>query len=255
MKKILTIAAASLVLLSSCRSTEEGAVNGAMFGSMAGRAIGGITNGYYGEHIGSLVGMVAGGAAGAAVGHAEETKREKRVAELHRKHIERERRKAERQRRKAGNSAYGTYGNGADDVYAIGGSKSNSTYNASNGTYNMDGSSVAQQGNVADPVETVSISALNNSTVNTDNTQYVGTYNVSNGTYTANGNAVTSVNVSGQTAVGKTDNMVAKTESKSVGGKTSESITIDKPTENTVRKDDESGFDPTNSGNDVIDFE
>lgn len=233
MKKILTIAAASLVLLSSCRSTEEGAVNGAMLGSMAGRAIGGITNGYYGEHIGSLVGMVAGGAAGAAVGHAEETKREKRVAELHRKHIERERRMAERQqrmaerqRRKAATASRATIDNTADDLYSIG------------------GSSVAQRRTDINAVDTISVSSLHNGSVTANNTQYVGTYNVSSGTYTPNGAiAVTPVG-NGQA-----------TASNTVTGKLNENVTIDKPTETTVRKDDESGFDPTNSGDDVIDFE
>lgn len=199
MKKIVVITAAAMVLLSSCYSTGEGAINGAMFGSIAGGAIGGIMGGHYGHDVGTLVGMAAGGAAGAAAGHAEEKKRMERVERLHRRHVERERAKQEKRARKERARMNAT--NSADDIYYAGASKS------------------------LDAARSVSVDSLMNHgnarrRSHLSDADVIGTYNASNGSY------------------------VPK-----------DSVIISKPVEGTLRSDDQSGFDPTNSGNDVIDFE
>lgn len=72
MKKTLVLSVSAMLLMSSCTTTGEGAVNGAMFGSIIGSAIGGITGGPRGSDIGTLIGMAGGAAAGAAVGNANE---------------------------------------------------------------------------------------------------------------------------------------------------------------------------------------
>lgn len=68
MRKILLIASASLMLLSSCTSNM---MEGAALGSMFGSSIGAITGGHRGYHTGGLIGAVAGAALGAAVDESE----------------------------------------------------------------------------------------------------------------------------------------------------------------------------------------
>ncbi|MBP5338188.1 MAG: glycine zipper family protein [Prevotella sp.] len=60
------------LLLGSCGSMEQGAVNGGYFGHIIGSAIGGLTGGWRGEQVGSLAGVVGGAVAGAAIGSAVE---------------------------------------------------------------------------------------------------------------------------------------------------------------------------------------
>ncbi|MBQ0115693.1 MAG: glycine zipper family protein [Bacteroidales bacterium] len=70
MKKILVLATAAFMLMStSCTTSRQmaGTVAGASLGGMFGSSIGGILGGWRGHDAGRLIGMVVGGAAGAAV--------------------------------------------------------------------------------------------------------------------------------------------------------------------------------------------
>jgi len=75
MKKFSAPLLTLLLLVSACRSTEEGAYTGASFGALLGSAIGSIAGGHRGHDIGTIVGMAAGGATGAIVGQRNERKR------------------------------------------------------------------------------------------------------------------------------------------------------------------------------------
>ena len=79
------------LLVSSCRSTEQGAYTGATFGSVLGSAIGGISGGWRGHDIGTIVGMAGGAAVGAAVGAAAEKKQQEKIEGYHRRIEQRER--------------------------------------------------------------------------------------------------------------------------------------------------------------------
>ena len=70
---------AFLLLVSACRSVDEGAYTGASFGAMLGGVVGSIAGGRNGDNIGTLVGMAAGGAAGAIVGKHNELQKYERV--------------------------------------------------------------------------------------------------------------------------------------------------------------------------------
>lgn len=91
MRKVLLSMIIGALLLSSCRTTEEGAFNGAYFGSILGSAIGGISGGRYGHNMGTIVGMAAGAAVGAAVGSANESEQKERIEAAHRRIRERDR--------------------------------------------------------------------------------------------------------------------------------------------------------------------
>ena len=75
MKKLFIAAMAAALVLTSCSTTESGAVNGASMGSVFGSALGGLLGGYRGHGIGTMVGMVAGGATGAIIGSRREAAR------------------------------------------------------------------------------------------------------------------------------------------------------------------------------------
>ena len=76
MKKFLVVTLASVLMLSSCASSQfGGAMNGASLGGMLGSAIGGILGGPRGADIGTVVGVIGGGAAGAAATAPKESRR------------------------------------------------------------------------------------------------------------------------------------------------------------------------------------
>lgn len=75
-KSVLWLLSVAL-LLCSCGSTGEGAMNGGFFGHVIGSAIGGLTGGWRGEQIGAVAGMLGGAVAGAAIGSAVENSHKK----------------------------------------------------------------------------------------------------------------------------------------------------------------------------------
>lgn len=98
MKKILIAVMAAAVVLSSCSTTESGAINGASMGSVFGSALGGLLGGYRGHGIGTMVGMVAGGATGAVIGSQREAARREESLERREQDLERrEQRRMERE--------------------------------------------------------------------------------------------------------------------------------------------------------------
>jgi hypothetical protein len=71
MRKILTLALCSSLLLSSCDTyTGSGAYAGGSLGAILGSAIGGIAGGPRGSDVGTLVGIIGGATVGAAMGAA-----------------------------------------------------------------------------------------------------------------------------------------------------------------------------------------
>lgn len=82
MKKNMIILLSAVLLLSSCRTAEQGLFTGAQFGHFIGSAVGGLTGGWRGEMTGSLIGTVSGAAAGAAIGAASERSRESRYERM-----------------------------------------------------------------------------------------------------------------------------------------------------------------------------
>ncbi len=82
MKKNAIILLSAALLLSSCRTTEQGLLTGAQFGNFIGSAVGGLTGGWHGEMAGALIGTVGGAAAGAAIGTATERSRESRYERM-----------------------------------------------------------------------------------------------------------------------------------------------------------------------------
>ena len=73
MKKLLFIAMATLILMSSCGSyTASGAYVGAQFGHVLGSSIGGISGGWRGHDTGAPIGTMGGAVVGAAIGAAAE---------------------------------------------------------------------------------------------------------------------------------------------------------------------------------------
>lgn len=76
MKTFLVVTLASVLMLSSCASSQfGGAMNGASLGGMLGSAIGGILGGPRGADIGTVVGIIGGGAAGAAATAPKDSRR------------------------------------------------------------------------------------------------------------------------------------------------------------------------------------
>lgn len=82
MKKNTIVLLSAALLLSSCRTAEQGLFTGAQFGNFIGSAVGGLTGGWRGEMAGSLIGTVGGAAAGAAIGAASERSRESRYERM-----------------------------------------------------------------------------------------------------------------------------------------------------------------------------
>ena len=112
MKKILVLSVSSLLLLSSCATTESGAYTGGTFGSIIGSAIGGIIGGPRGSDVGTLIGMAGGAAVGAAVGSASEEARRQKYEEYR---ANRQQRAMESRRQSAYRGNAETNGAAADD--------------------------------------------------------------------------------------------------------------------------------------------
>lgn len=91
MKKTGIWLVCATLLVSSCKTTEQGAYTGATFGSILGSAIGGISGGWRGHDIGTIVGMAGGAAVGAAVGAAAERRQQEKIEDYHRRIEQRER--------------------------------------------------------------------------------------------------------------------------------------------------------------------
>lgn len=70
--RIVCAALCLAVVVSSCRTTGEGALTGAQIGTILGSAIGGLSGGPRGSDAGIIVGMAAGAAVGAAIGSENE---------------------------------------------------------------------------------------------------------------------------------------------------------------------------------------
>lgn len=82
MKKVITLAIGTAVLLSSCGTTTgSGAYVGATFGSILGSAIGGISGGPRGSDLGTIIGMAGGAAVGAVVANEAEKAQQQKYEE------------------------------------------------------------------------------------------------------------------------------------------------------------------------------
>ena len=103
------------LLVSGCRSTEQGAYTGATFGSILGSAIGGISGGWRGHDIGTIVGMAGGAAVGAAVGNAAEKKQQEKI-EGYYKRIEQRERQSQRDDVMVDNSGFDATNSGDDRI-------------------------------------------------------------------------------------------------------------------------------------------
>lgn len=106
------------MLVSSCRTTGEGAWTGAHVGSMVGGAFGGLVGGHRGYHAGQLVGMATGAATGATIGAANQAARKERVKGYHRRMKQRIAAEEAANRNRRERTHYNDQRTATDDVYA-----------------------------------------------------------------------------------------------------------------------------------------